>query len=437
VRLTPRLTALEAAAGAASAARLRESLERRVEERTAALQETNAQLELALTDLRAAQSKLLQQERLRAVGEMASGIAHDFNNALQPVVGFTELLLTLPGALDDRERVRQYLHLIHTGATDAASVVGRLREFYRHRKDGEPFGPVDLNGVIEQTVRLTRPRWRDQAQAEGKTIEVTSALGAVPPVLGNEAELREVLTNLIFNAVDAMPFGAITVRTSAPEGREEVVVEVTDTGLGMTEEVRRRCLEPFFTTKGARGTGLGLSMAWGVVHRHEGSIEIESEVGRGTTVRMLLPAMGKTARMAPAPPTARAVEPLRILVVDDEPLVRQVTSALLSSDGHTVTEAASGRDALKELQEGTFHVVFTDRAMPGMSGEQLAQAIARMAPTTKVVLLTGFGDLMVATGDTPDAVDVIVGKPLTLTKLRRALERLRASHAEPGAHRAA
>jgi signal transduction histidine kinase/CheY-like chemotaxis protein len=415
-------------------------------------------LHAALAELRATQQQVIRQERLRALGEMASGIAHDFNNALAPVLGFSELLLTQPGDLADEEKVRRYLELIHTGARDAATVVKRLRDFYRQREAGEAFLPVDLNRLIEQAMALTQPRWKGQAQAGGRTIRIETELQPLPPVPANEGELREVLTNLIFNAVDAMPDGGtITLRTYLEEGRRTdderrsavkgshsslvlgpssgdgwVVLEVADTGVGMSEEAQRRCLEPFFTTKGQHGTGLGLSMVYGIVQRHGGTLTFESAVGRGTTFRIRLPLRAEWGAHAgaggrpggalePAGTGLRPLRPLRVLLVDDEPAARSVAAAYLTSDGHMVQAAAGGPEAVAQVQAGRFDVVLTDRAMPGMSGDQVAAAVKAVAPSTPVVLLTGFGDLMAAAGERPPGVDAIVGKPVTLAKLREAL----------------
>jgi PAS domain S-box-containing protein len=392
-----------------------------------ALEATNRELAAALDELRAAQATLVEQERLRALGQMASGIAHDFNNALAPVVGFSELLLAVPDALADTAQVREYLELIHTGATDAASIVERLREVYRPREEDEAFGPVDLPRIVEQVVALCQPRWRDQARADGRTITVETDLVAVPSVPGREPELREALTNLIFNAVDAMPAGGtITVAARpAPGEGGDVLLSVADRGVGMSEDVRRRALEPFFTTKGTRGTGLGLSMVHGIVQRHGGTLEIESHVGRGTAITLRLPSGAAPPEDAgPRQSHADARRSLRVLVVDDEPQVLRVAAAYLEAEGHTTVPAGSGGEALALLQAGGFDLVVTDRAMPGMSGVELAEAVKRRFPATPVVLLSGFGVFMAAVGERPAPVDAVVGKPLTLPKLRETLERV-------------
>ncbi len=385
------------------------------------LRETNAQLARALEELRRAQDQLVQQERLRALGAMASGIAHDFNNALAPLLGYSELLLYRPDLWQDLNRVTEFLELIHTSAQDAARIVSRLREFYREREASEAMQPIAADTLLAQVVALTQPRWRDQALAEGRTILVETAMQPTPMLLGDEASLREALINLVFNAVDALPMGG-TIMLRARAMGEGVVLEVSDTGTGMTEEVRRRCLEPFFTTKGERGTGLGLAMVYGVVQRHGGQLEIESAPGQGTTVRIHLPSTPPPAPAAPAaaaPPSAQ--RPLRVLVVDDEPLVRAVLTEYLTGDGHQVTTAANGAEALALFRAGTFDLVITDLAMPGLTGDRLAAAIKALAPHTPVVLSSGFGDSVQAPAGRPLNVDARLDKPAKLDALRQVI----------------
>lgn len=384
------------------------------------LRESKRNLERAMQELRAAHDQVVQQERLRALGTMASGIAHDFNNALAAILGFTELLCNRPENLADTKKTLRYLQMMNTAAQDAGVVVNRLREFYRQRDEGEVFTPVDLNKLIDQAVSLTQPKWKNQAEAKGVAIQVVTELKPIRPVAGSEADLREALTNLIFNAVDAMPQGGtITVRTRPANAR--VILEIADTGTGMTEEVRQRCLEPFFTTKGDRGTGLGLSMVYGIVQRHQGSIEIDTAPGKGTTFRLSLPAAQEKLPPSKRDPTTAAMRPLHVLLVDDEAMVRQILREYLIGDGHTVDPAANGREALDKLPKADFDVVILDRAMPGLSGDQVAIAIKELKPDLPVILLTGFGNMMQAAGEQPPGIDLVLGKPVTIAGLRAGL----------------
>ena len=379
----------------------------------------NAELKTALENLQATQQQVIQQERLRALGQMASGIAHDFNNALVPILGFTELLQLSPQILTDPAKSAKYLDAIQTSAKDAASVVSRLREFYRPDKNDRAFAPVNLKRLVEQAITLTRPKWKDQAQANGATVSIVLELEAVPPVAGEESPLREVLTNLIFNAVDAMPDGGtLTLRTRCD--RSSACLEIADTGTGMTEEVRQRCLEPFFSTKGERGTGLGLAMVFGIVQRHSGKLDLESAPGHGTTFRITLPLMDAAPeRTAEAPSDKPARRSLRVLVVDDEAPIRDTLGAVLAIDGHEVESAVEGADGLKRFIAGKFDLVLTDKAMPGMNGDQMAAAIKRVAPRTPIILLTGFG-LFHDKSEFPD-IDVLASKPIRIPALREAI----------------
>src|SRR6266850_718360 len=242
-------------------------------------------LRAAYEDLRQTQQAVMQQERLSALGQMASGIAHDINNAISPVALYADALLEREPNLSAQGRGQ--LEIIQRAVHDVAATVARMREFYRQREQQLTLSQVQLNDLAKHVVDLTRARWSDMAQQRGVMIELHTELAAdLPIILGVDSEIREALTNLIFNAVDAMPEGgALTLRTRSVEPAR-VQIEVSDPGTGMDEQARQRCLEPFFTAKGERGTGLGLAMVYGVVQRHGAEIEIDSAVGKGTAVRL-------------------------------------------------------------------------------------------------------------------------------------------------------
>ena len=287
------------------------------------LRETNQRLDAALTELRKTQRHLVQQEQLRGLGQMASGVAHDFNNALAPIVGFSEFLLKHPEKLEDHEQVIKWLTNIHTCATDAALVVRRMREFGRQELGNDMLSPVDLNQLVLQTIELTEPCWKDQAQASGRTIHVATDLQPIPSIMGEEFAIRELLTNLVFNAVDALTTGGtLTLGTALME--KSVCVWVSDTGIGMTAETRQRCFEPFFTTKtGAKGSGLGLALVHSIAERHGGTVAVESEPGRGATITIRLP-LPTNEPVVAEPALGEDVgwpRALHVLVVDDEPAV--------------------------------------------------------------------------------------------------------------------
>jgi CheY-like chemotaxis protein/anti-sigma regulatory factor (Ser/Thr protein kinase) len=312
-----------------------------------------------------------------------------------------------------------------------------MREFYRQSEPQLTLVGVDLNQLMQQVVDLTRARWSDMPQQRGIVIQLRiEPVHDLPAVMGIESEIREALTNLIFNAVDAMPEGGtLTLRTEVvgkvSEPSRQVRIEVSDTGIGMDEEARRRCLEPFFTTKGERGTGLGLAMVYGTVRRHSAEIEIDSEVGRGTTVRLVF-AVPESGGAAPAPSAVAPVVPaaLRLLLVDDDPLLLKSLRDALEGDGHTIVTANGGQDGIDSFRgalndEQTFDAVVTDLGMPYVDGRQVADFIKAASPLTPVIMLTGWGHRLITEGDLPAHVDILLSKPPKLRELREALARCR------------
>jgi signal transduction histidine kinase/ActR/RegA family two-component response regulator len=400
--------------------------------------ETHGALQQAYDDLRQTQQTVMQQERLRALGQMASGIAHDINNAISPVALYTEMLLEQEAGLS--KRTREYLETTQRAIDDVAHTVARMREFYRQQQAELVLASVDLNVLVQQVIDLTRARWSDMPLQRGIVIELRPELGQnLPPVAGIESEIREALINLVFNAVDAMPEGGkLTIRTKTTENpatTQHVDVEVVDSGVGMDAETQRRCLEPFFTTKGERGTGLGLAMVYGVMRRHNAEIEMESAVGQGTTMRLRFPVPSNTAEAHAAAPEAMPPR-LRILSVDDDPLLIKSLRDALEADGHAVVTANGGQegiDAFRAAEERDEHfaVVITDLGMPYVDGRKVASAIKSDSPSTPVILLTGWGQRLVAEGDVPPHVDRVLNKPPKLKELRAALVEL-AGAAAPG-----
>jgi signal transduction histidine kinase len=391
-----------------------------------------AELERALADLHESQRAMIHQERFRAFGEMASGVVHDFNNALMTIIGYSEMLINDPIALAEQDRAINYLDAIHTAGRDAASVVNRLRDFYRPREEGEPFNALDANALVEEAVKLTEPKWKTEAMNLGKDIRIKWHLERVQPILGNACELREAMMNLIFNAVDAMPRGGnITIRTRQ-DGRF-VQIEVRDEGQGMDPEVRQRCLEPFFTTKGDHGTGLGLPMVFGIVKRHEGTLSIQSEPGRGTSIAVRLP-MAEVLSPAIEPVEVVALRPMRVLLVDDDSGTREIVSRYLSGDGHFVTTVGSGAEAVDQFQRTSFDLLITDQGMPGMNGVQLARFLNQLGHHPPIVLLTGFS---FDTENLPEEIHQVVRKPVAPDRLREAMGKaLRRATGSPALHAA-
>jgi signal transduction histidine kinase/CheY-like chemotaxis protein len=395
-----------------------------------------AELQNAYRGLHTAQQSALQQERLRALGQIASGIAHDINNALAPVLGFADLLERCETNVSPRGI--RFLHAIRTAAQDIVTIVGRMREFYRQREPDEPLVDVQMNTVVQDAINLSRPRWRDIPQQRGVVIKLSTELDPqIPTVMGSESEIRQALVNLIINAVDAMPQGGeLTVRTrqiAAPKtnpnmpATSTVQVEVVDTGCGMDDETRRRCLEPFFTTKGARGTGLGLAMVYGVMERQGGRIQIESVPSKGTTMRLVFAPSLKLKLISPTKvDQVQESPPLRVLCIDDEPLVLEVLQELLEHLGHKTTTALGGQEGLNLFRHcaerhETFDAVITDLGMPGMDGYSLARQLKSESPSTPVILLTGWGMFLGADDPVSTTVDLILPKPPAVNQLQSGL----------------
>jgi signal transduction histidine kinase/ActR/RegA family two-component response regulator len=389
-------------------------------------------LQRAYDDLRQSQQTVLQQERLRALGQMASGIAHDINNALSPISLYAESLREHEPNLS--ETGRQHLATIQRAIDDVANTIGRMREFYRPRELQREHTPINLNRLVDQVLALTRARWRDLPQERGIVINVRTELtDPAPDIQGVETEIRDALTNLIFNAVDAMPDGGtLTVCTQVLKqgGRAtRLSLEVRDTGIGMDEEARQRCLEPFFTTKGERGTGLGLAMVYGMANRHGADLEIESVVATGTVVRLGFPlAEAASAIAEPSPPIAPA-RSLRLLLVDDDPLVTQALQHALERDGHSIAVAEGGQEGIDaclaaQKRGEPFDIVITDLGMPYVDGRKVAAAIRARLPRMPVILLTGWGQGLLSENEPPPGVDRVLSKPPKILELRRALAEL-------------
>jgi signal transduction histidine kinase/ActR/RegA family two-component response regulator len=391
----------------------------------------NGALQQAYDDLRQSQHTVMQQERLTALGQMASGIAHDINNAISPVSLYTESLLERETNLSDR--ARSYLTTIQRAIEDVATTVARMREFYRERETQLTLARVDVNRTVEQVVELTQPRWSDLPQQRGVMVELKTELAAsLPDIMGAENEIRDALTNLIFNAVDAMPNGGtLSMRTSNVVGdTERVSIDVTDTGIGMDDDTRRRCLEPFYTTKGERGTGLGLAMVYGMVQRHSAELVIDSAPGHGTTIRLIFPAhtasLVSTARYATLAALSRR---LRILLIDDDPMLIKSLQDTLQDDGHLVTATHGGQagiDAFAAARQGSerFDAVITDLGMPHLDGRKVASSIKALDAETPVILLTGWGQRLISANELPIHVDRVLAKPPRLNELRAALSEL-------------
>jgi CheY-like chemotaxis protein/anti-sigma regulatory factor (Ser/Thr protein kinase) len=344
-------------------------------------------------------------------------VAHDFNNILAAILGRTQLLLQ---SVEDPD-LRRQLAVVEQAALDGAQTVRRVQEFTRVRQD-ERFESVDLNRVLYGVAELTRPAWEAGAKRRGVVVNVHLDLRATLTIAGAASELREVFTNMVLNAVDAMPHGGDLWITSSDEERQ-VRVQVRDTGVGMDHETRARIFDPFFTTKEVKGTGLGLSVAYGIVSRHRGRIDVHSSPGGGSVFTLVFPAGSVPAALGPAPDTG-APSALRALVVDDEESVLSVLAEMLRSAGHHVTSALGGPAAIEVLRGPAFDVVFTDLGMPDVTGWDLASLVKAKRPECAVVLVSGWGFQLEEETAHARGVDRVLAKPFSLTDVESVLRAL-------------
>jgi signal transduction histidine kinase/CheY-like chemotaxis protein len=401
----------------------------------------NADLRAAYQQLQQAQDQLVRTEQLRVLGELASGVAHDFNNMLAGILGHTQLLLL--DATDSE--LRAGLTVIERATLDGAAAVRRLQEFAHIRESVRE--PVDMHRVVEESLAVTRPRWRDTLQEQGVGIEVVREAQPLPLLTGDSAALRDLVTNLILNALDAMPQGGtLRLVTRPTSGLDDatadneafsalpapaysgpaVLLEVGDSGVGIEPALLRRIFDPFFTTKGRRGTGLGLAIAQGIVQRHGGSISVRSRPGSGSTFVVHLPATEDLSDdLADTMPPSVQLERTAVLVVEDDTAVRNALVQLLGRWGCLVTAVTSGHDAVTLLDEpggpARFQLLCTDLGLPGMSGWELLASVRARAPALPTILITGWGQQLNATEARARGADYLLAKPFDASALRRAV----------------
>jgi signal transduction histidine kinase/CheY-like chemotaxis protein len=369
-----------------------------------------------------------QMEKLSALGELASGVAHDFNNTLAGILGRAQLLQRT----NDPEKIKRGLDIIIKTAEDGAKTVKRIQDFARQRRDHD-FELVSIDQILMDASEITRPRWKNCAEASNIHISLNLHVGSNALVMGDDSELREVLVNMLFNAIDAMPEGG-TLSLSTRTEAESVIVKVVDTGVGMYPEVRSRIFDPFFTTKGKAGLGLGLAVSFGIVRRHGGNIEVESQYGSGTEFRLTLPVAKIAEKVAtqseittPALPETLPLKtehqmPTRLLVVDDEEFVRELLRDILEGENCDVCLAESGSEALSLFKELEFDGVFTDVGMPGMSGWELAREIRRINQQVPIAVITGWGEAVGSHEQKAAGVDWVVAKPFTADRIAELVQ---------------
>lgn len=387
------------------------------------LRKSHEDLKAAFAELKGAQNRMIEQERMLALGRLTAGIAHDFRNALMPIYGTAGLLLNHPETLDDRNETIRALQNIKLAAEHAMQTINRLKEFYHPSRRLEP-DEVKLNDLIAEVIVLTEPVWKAEAASRGNEIRFETHVALMPAMAANAPGLRNLLVNLTLNALDAMPNGGV-IRFDARMDGTWAVIKVSDTGHGMSKETLKRCSEPFFSTWDKTGAGIGLEIADGIAAQHGGTMLIENEHGKGTTVTIRLPFRTLPPGEKKAGKTPAGLDKkLRVLVIDDQALVRAVLVSYLKHHGHSVQGAADGATALARFHKGQYDLVLTDRAMPGMRGEDVAQRVKEMDSNVPVIMVTGFHDMMGDKHQCPRGIDAVLSKPLQEQELMDAIARV-------------
>jgi len=398
-----------------------------LKKKTQELTITNKELERAYKQLESTQENLIKVEKMKALGELSAGIAHDFNNVLAAILGRVQLLSKqfkpLKGQQEKRKSMRGLkaaLEVIEKASLDGAETVRRIQEFSRRRSDDKNFTKVNIKEIIEDALEFTKVRWKGTAESNGIQIKIKKEFPPLSPIKGSPSELREVFTNLINNAIDAMPQGG-QIKITAFKEDSTISVKVEDTGSGISRDIRDKIFDPFVTTKGVQSTGLGLSVSYGIINRHLGTISVESINGQGTIFTVRLPISDETieekVREKQDIYTSKRPDKVRILVIEDEEEVRELLKDVLADSGHEVETASSSGQGVELFKEKAFDLVFTDLGMPGMSGWQVAEEVKKLNKHTPIILMTGW-DVQLMDNEMRDrGVDFIVNKPFQLDQL--------------------
>jgi len=377
-----------------------------------------------ITERRKIEQQLSQSEKLRSLGELAGGVAHEFNNVLAAILGRVQLLkLQLEPPLSPEERQKLLLDLLRSldiiekASFDGAQVVKRIQEFSRKRTDDRDFKAININELLDNALEFTQMRWKNDAETKGITVAIHKEYADLPATTGSASEIREVFTNIINNALDAMPDGgSITIRTCRED--DHICIKIADTGAGIPEMIRNRIFDPFFTTKGVQSTGLGMSVSYGIISRHHGSIAVDSTEGNGTAFTVKIPITREMSHEKPLLKTeAEKNRKARILVIEDEDDVRQLLFDILSSEGHEVEVASDGIQGLDLFMERDFDLVCTDLGMPKVSGWQVAEEIKRIGRKVPVAIITGWDVNIMESELKEKAVNFVIQKPFQVKQV--------------------
>jgi PAS domain S-box-containing protein len=369
------------------------------------------------------ENKLLQSEKLKSLGELAGGVAHDFNNVLAIILGRAQLLkINIGPPPDQGERRKSIIELkkgletIERASLDGAETVRRIQEFSRRRDDDKCFTSVDMNKIIDDALEFTKLEWKNGAESKGIKINIKKEFSTLPSVSGSAAELREVFTNIINNAIFAMPQGGTITVKSFKKG-SYACIKVQDTGMGIPKAIRDRIFDPFFTTKGPQSSGLGMSVSYGIIERHRGTISVDSVDGTGTTLTIEIPFSEEKVEEGKVVPISSGQKKVNILVVEDEEDVRNLLKDVLTHEGHRVETASNGKLGIEKFKKKTFDMVLTDLGMPGISGWQVAEKIKAINGKVPIALITGWSIDLKESEMKEKGIDFILNKPYKLDQL--------------------
>ena len=374
-----------------------------------------AEIESLRSELSQHDPKFALQERLRALAQMARGIVHDFNNALTPIIGAADFMITHDAILDSREDTVHMLECIRAAGGEAKSMVTRLRAFYRPAEEVE-IRAVYLNPLIRGVLQLLEPTRRGQEQRKNLVIDIETDLADVPAIRASEAQIREVLANIVTNSITAMPHGGrIVVSTACID--DQVSVTIRDTGMGMSEEILEHCFEPFFSTKPGNGAGIGLAMAYFVVQNCSGSINISSEPGVGTTVVLSIPAYTAAGEPPASAMSDAPARPLKILLLEKDELIREVLVAYLRAAGHELEVNPELKPAIDMMRLCRFDTVLLGEKTVGVHIGDVASALREDSKQTAVVLLRSYDATPGFESNRPPGVDAVLDRSATCAEL--------------------
>jgi len=386
-----------------------------------------------ITEKKQIEDQLLRSDKMKSLGEMAGGVAHDFNNLLAAIMGRTQLLKRKieTGSIKEMDKIESVicsdLNMIEKASSDGAEVVRRIQEFARIRNDEKEFVPVNVNEILENAIDFTRSRWKNTFEAKGIKIEINKNINDVPDILASPAELREVLTNLIHNSLDSMLEGGRLFFSTYLKD-DFVYIEIEDSGVGIPEEIRINIFDPFYTTKGPQSSGLGLSVSYGIITRHKGNIFVESTVGKGSKFTIRIPAQSLSDTAVSDTAVKQNIDTSRsykILVVEDEEQIRTLIYEVLTNDGHKVSLAEGGTEAINKFCEDDFDLVLSDLGMEGMSGWEVAKELKNIKREVPVVLVTGWGVQIEEQQKDNLDIDAVLNKPFNINELNEVITKLK------------